>query len=395
MKNDSQSNKRMIKERIVTRINLLEKVNDETVLELIESFVYQDLLFRPVDEKEEIITYLFNHFRRLGIIQPLLDDDRITEIMINGYKIIFIEKLGTIVQTDIQFENEKELHLLIQKIVGKMDRKVNEKYPICDVRLVCGSRVNIVLNPIAIDGPCVTIRKFPKKKFKKLDIIKNQTVTKEVMDFMELLVQKRYNLFISGGTSSGKTTLLNILSDAISESERVITIEDSAELRLLSVKNLIRLEARTTNDNLTNKIPIKDLIKSSLRMRPDRIIVGEVRGEETIDMLQAMNTGHDGSISTGHSNTLEDMLVRLETMVLSGIDIPLLAIRQQIASAIDVMIHIQKISGKGRRIIDISEVVCIKEQKVHLNPLFLYDSKKDALVKTDNKMMHKDKMLWN
>jgi len=395
MKSDVLKSKNDFKNKIINRINQLDEVTDEIVLELIESFVYQDLLFSSVNDKEEIIKHLFNYFRRLGIIQPLLDDDSITEIMINGFKTVFVEKTGKIIPVDIQFESEKELQLLIQKIVGKMDRKVNEKFPICDVRLVCGSRVNIVLNPIAIDGPCVTIRKFPKKKLNKFDIINNQTINKEGIDFLELLVKKRYNLFISGGTSSGKTTLLNILSDAINEGERVITIEDSAELRLNKVKNLIRLESRTSNDHLTNRIAIKELIKSSLRMRPDRIIVGEVRGVETIDMLQAMNTGHDGSISTGHSNTIEDMLIRLETMVLSGIDIPLLAIRQQIASAIDIMIHIQKISGKGRRVIEISEVTSVKDQKIQLKPLYSYSSKNDCLIKTSNDLLHKDKLLWN
>lgn len=383
------------REKVVKRINELEFINDETVLKLIESYVYQGLLFSSVDEKEEMISYLFNYFRRLSIIQPLLDDDSITEIMINGYNTIFIEKNGEIIPAKITFDSEKELQLLIQKIVGKMDRKVNEKFPICDVRLTCGSRVNIVLNPIAIDGSCVTIRKFPKKKLNKGDLVLNKTINKEGIDFLELLVKKRFNIFISGGTSSGKTTLLNILSDAISESERVITIEDSAELRLNNVENLIRLESRTSNDHLTNQIPIKELIKSSLRMRPDRIIVGEVRGDETIDMLQAMNTGHDGSISTGHSNTIEDMLIRLETMVLTGVEIPLLAIRQQIASAIDIMVHIQKISNKGRRIIDISEVIGIKDQKIQLQPLYTYDSIKDCLVKTDNELLNKDKLLWN
>jgi len=395
MEIDMLKSKNELRNKIVTRINQLETVTDESVLELIESFVYQDLLFCPVDEKEEIISYLFNYFRRLGIIQPLLDDDSISEIMINGFKTIFIEKQGNIIPAKIEFESEKELHLLIQKIVGKMDRKVNEKFPICDVRLVCGSRVNVVLNPIAIDGPCVTIRKFPKKKFNKNDLVQNRTINKEAMDFLELLVKKRFNLFISGGTSSGKTTLLNILSDAINKSERVITIEDSAELRLNNVDNLIRLESRTSNDHLTNQIPIKDLIKSSLRMRPDRIIVGEVRGDETIDMLQAMNTGHDGSISTGHSNTLEDMLIRLETMVLTVIEIPLLAIRQQISSAIDIMIHIQKISGSGRRVIDISEIVGIKDQRIQLVPLYTFSSKRDCLVKTKNELTNKDKLLWN
>lgn len=384
-----------LKETVYGRLNTLEVVDDDIVMDLIEQVIYQDMLFAPMDKKEGLIRDLFNEFRRLGRLQPLLDDDEITEIMINGWDHVFIEKGGKIVELEEGFDSGEELYGIVQKIVAKMDRKVNEKHPICDVRLEDGSRVNIVLNPISIGGVCVTIRKFPKRKLDRTDLINNHTVSEEAMDFLEMLVGKRLNMFISGGTSSGKTTLLNVLSNAVDSSERLITIEDSAELQISACKNLVRLEARNTKDEFNNQVSIRDLIKTALRMRPDRIVVGEVRGEEAIDMLQSLNTGHDGSISTGHSNTVYDMLFRLETMVLSGMNIPLMAIRQQIASAIEIMIHVQKIKGKGRRIIDISEVIGIENEHIVLQPLFTYDEGLDVLVKTKNEMIHKEKLAWN
>ncbi len=383
-----------LREQVLTKINRMEVIDDDSVMELVENMVYQDLLYEPIEEKEDLIVKLFNEFRRLGKLQPLLDDDDITEIMINGEDQVYVERYGSIEKIDLAFESHDEIFHLIQKIVNMMDRKVNEKHPICDVRLHDGSRVNIVLSPIAVKGPTLTIRKFPKSRLTRKDIIENQTIDHESMDFLEALVKKKYNLFISGGTSSGKTTLLNILSDAIPESERIITIEDSAELQLTAINNLVSLEARVSTDH-HHHVSIRDLIKSSLRMRPDRIIVGEVRGEETIDMLQGMNTGHDGSISTGHSNTTQDMLFRLETMVLSGMNIPLMAIRQQISSALDIMIHIQKIKDIGRRVVEISEIVGMVGDQIHLSPLYLYDEKEDILKKTDTPLVHMEKWLWN
>lgn len=385
----------LLREQILKEMNRIEIIDDQSVTELIESHVYKNCLYQSIDEKEKLIIEFFNKFRRLGAIQDLIDDSSITEIMINGYKNIFIEQEGEMIKLDRQIESEEVLEQLIQKMVSRMDRKVNAKYPICDVRLINGSRVNIVLKPIAIDGPYVTIRKFPEKKLNKLDLINNKTISKVAMEYLEELVKTRFNIFISGGTSSGKTTLLNVLSDAIHENERVITIEDSAELQLKRIENLIRLETRIGDAEFTHKIPIKDLIKASLRMRPDRIIVGEVRGDETIDMLQAMNTGHDGSISTGHGNSIYEMLFRLETMVLSGIDIPLIAIRQQIVSAIDVMIHIQKISGKGRRVTEISEITKLEEGLIQLNNLFIYNQEKDILEKTTSTLKNNSKLMWN
>lgn len=266
-----------LREQVLSKINRMETIDDDRVMELVENMVYQDLLYEPIEEKEDLIVKLFNEFRRLGPLQPLLDDDEITEIMINGEDQVYIERQGKMEKADIGFQSNDEVFHLIQKIVNMMDRKVNEKHPICDVRLHDGSRVNIVLSPIALKGPTMTIRKFPKKRLMKEDLIENMTIDHGSMAFLENLVKKKYNLFISGGTSSGKTTLLNILSDAIPADERIITIEDSAELQLSSINNLVSLEARTSSDH-HNHVSIRDLIKSSLRMRPDRIIVGEVRG---------------------------------------------------------------------------------------------------------------------
>lgn len=383
------------KEKVIQEIQLLEEINDEKVESMIFEHIVEEYSNLSLKEKNNLLLYLFNNIRRLGIIQPLIEDTNISEIMINGYQTIYIERNGIIELTDLAFQDKEELFYLIQKIVSKMDRKVNEKNPICDVRLENGARVNIVLSPVAIDGPIVTIRKFPEKKLTRKELIENKTITEEAMNFLELLVVAKYNIFISGGTSSGKTTLLNILSDAIDSNERVITIEDSAELQLHRIENLVRLEARSGEEEYSNQINIRDLIKTSLRMRPDRIIVGEVRGEETIDMLQAMNTGHDGSLSTGHGNSIREMLFRLETMVLSNLEIPLLAIRQQISSAIDIMIHIQKIKGKGRRITDISEIGVIQDGNISLNSLFSYDDKIDCLVRTENELLHQSKLVWN
>ncbi len=383
-----------LREQVLSKINRMEIIDDDRVMELVENMVYQDLLYEPIEEKEDLIVKLFNEFRRLGPLQPLLNDDEITEIMINGEDQVYLERKGKMEEADIGFQSNDEIFHLIQKIVNMMDRKVNEKHPICDVRLHDGSRVNIVLSPIALKGPTMTIRKFPKKRLTKKDLIENMTIDHGSMAFLENLVKKKYNLFISGGTSSGKTTLLNILSDAIPTGERIITIEDSAELQLSSINNLVSLEARTSSDH-HNHVSIRDLIKSSLRMRPDRIIVGEVRGEETIDMLQGMNTGHDGSISTGHANTTQDMLFRLETMVLSGMNIPLIAIRQQISSALDIMIHIQKIRDLGRRVVEISEVVGMVGDQIQLSPLYLYDEKEDRLKETNTPLVHMEKWLWN
>lgn len=335
-----------------------------------------------------------NSLRGLDILQELIDDSSITEIMVNGPKDIFIEKNGILTKTDLAFESPERLNNIIQQIVSYSNRRVNEMSPITDARLKDGSRVNIVLNPIAIDGPTITIRKFQNAPLSVERLISLGSITKEAADFLEKLVVTGYNIFISGGTSSGKTTFLNVLSNFIPKDQRVITIEDSAELSLIGVNNLIRLEMRQANLEGTGAITIRDLIHSSLRMRPDRLVIGEVRGPEALDMLQAMNTGHDGCMSTGHGNSAYDMLDRLATMALTAMNIPLAAIKSQIASAIDIIIHLGRIGKHGRRVLEISEINFFDGQNIILNPLFLY-SPNSGLLATGNSLIHTEKLIQN
>lgn len=315
---------------------------------------------------------VFNSLRKLDVLQELLEDDGITEIMVNGPGHIFYEKEGQFYEHPYHFASEEKLQDVIQQIVGKHNRVVNLTTPIVDTRLEDGSRVNIVLMPIAIDGSVISIRKFRKEPIDMQALIHLETVNEEVSEFLKQIVVARYNIFISGGTSSGKTTFLNALSAFIPPNQRVITIEDSAELQLQQIPNLVRLETRNLNQEGVKEISARDLIRTALRMRPDRIIVGECRGEETLDMLQAMNTGHDGSLSTGHSNSVQDMLSRLEMMVLAGTNLPLAAIRQQIALGIDIMIHLERGRDGKRRVIEIAEVVGIQDGEIQLNTLFEY-----------------------
>jgi pilus assembly protein CpaF len=331
---------------------------------------------------------IYNSLRKLDILQDLIEDDRVTEIMVNGPDKIFYEKDGEVLEYPYHFPSEEKLQDVIQQIVGRNNRVVNLSSPIVDTRLEDGSRVNIVLSPISIDGSAISIRKFPKKPLDMEQLINLETITEEVAFFLKELVESGYNIFISGGTSSGKTTFLNALSSYVPEAERIITIEDSAELQLLHRKNLVRMETRNANMEGVTSIPIRRLIHTALRMNPDRIIVGECRGEEAIDILQAMNTGHDGSLSTGHANSTGDMVKRLETMVLMGTEIPLAAVRQQIASAIDIFIHLEKMPDKKRKVIEIAEVVGMKEGEVTLLPLYRYEG---LLVKTAD-LIHKEKL---
>lgn len=319
-----------------------------------------------------LVERTFHSFRGLDVLEPLLQDPTITEIMINRFDEIYIEREGRISLVPDRFESEERLEDIIQSIVGKVNRVVNESTPIVDARLHDGSRVNVVLPPIALKGPTMTIRKFPKSPMTMEQLIALGTISSEVAEFLKTLVQAKYNIFIGGGTGSGKTTLLNALSNFIPADERVITIEDSAELQITRVPNIVRMETRNANTEGKGEITIRDLIRTSLRMRPNRIIVGEVRGAEAFDMLMAMNTGHDGSISTGHGNSVKDMLSRLETMVLSAAPLPLEAIRAQICSAIDVMIHLSRLRDRSRRITEICEVVDIQDGKIHVQPLFLF-----------------------
>jgi pilus assembly protein CpaF len=351
-------------------------------------------------EKKEIIDSIFNSLRRLDVLQPLLEDENITEIMINGPGDIFIEIEGNVFKTDTRFESKEKLEDVIQSIVSKVNRTVNESSPIVDARLADGSRVSVVLPPVALNGPILTIRKFSSSVLTMDKLISWGSITKEAAKLIDILVKAKYNIFISGGTGSGKTTMLNVLAQYIPSEERIITIEDSAELQINNIYNIAKLETRNSNTEGKGEITIKDLIRASLRMRPERIIVGEVRGAEALDMLQAMNTGHDGSISTGHANSNADMISRLETMVLCGAVLPLEAIRQQIASAIDIMIHLSRLRDKTRKIMEITEIVGYKDGQVLMNPIYLFqeDSCNDvnkvagSLLATGNKLQNTQKL---
>ena len=315
---------------------------------------------------------MFNSLRKLDVLEDLLNDEEITEIMINGPDNIFIEKKGQVIHWEEKFSSEEKLNDIIQSIVANSNKIVNESNPIVDTRLADGSRVNIVLKPAAVDYSILSIRKFPKEQMTMERLKGFEAISDEQIDFLRKLVVSGYNIFVSGGTGSGKTSFLNALGEFIPSDERVITIEDSAELQLRNVDNLVRLEARNANLEGKNEITIRDLLKSSLRMRPDRIIVGECRGAEALEMLQAFNTGHDGSCSTGHSNSCKDMLSRLETMVLMGAEIPLPAIRQQIASGIDIIVQLGRLRDKSRKLLEITEVLGMENNEIQLNPLYKF-----------------------
>ena len=359
----------------------LNKMEDEELEEKIEELVLQKIggQYCPIEQKVSIVKQVYSSIRGFGLLDSIISDDTITEVMINGPENIFIEQNGHLYKLDKQFESQRRLEDIIQRIVGLAGREVNQANPICDTRLPDGSRVNVVLPPIALCGPTLTIRKFSKTPMTIEKLIQYDSITKEIADKLELLVRAKYNIFISGGTGSGKTTFLNALSKYIPKDERVITIEDSAELQIANIENLVSLETRNANAAGAGQITIRDLIKSSLRMRPERIVVGEVRGGEALDMLQAMNTGHDGSLSTGHANSTEDMLSRLETMVLQGAaGLPLEAIRQQIASAIDIIIHLSRLRDKSRKTMEITEVVGYENGKILLNPLYVFEEDENS-----------------
>lgn len=361
---------------------------------------YTSLSYRT---KKNIEDTVFESIRGLGILGKIIEDKSITEVMINGYDCIFVERGGRLQRLEERFESQERLRNIITRFVQDMGRSVNESNPIVDTRLADGSRVNVVLDPVALNGPIVTIRRFPEEGMTIQKLIDYGSITTEAAVFLEKLVRAKYNIFISGGTGSGKTTFLNALSNYIPADERVITIEDSAELQIRNVPNLVRLETRNANSTGAGEINMRDLIKSALRMRPERIVVGEVRGAEALDMLQAMNTGHDGSLSTGHANSAHDMLSRLETMVLSGSPgLPLEAIRQQIASAVDIIIHLSRMRDKTRKTMEISEVVGLDEKgRIILNPIYKFEEDENTtvrkvsggLLRTKNKMVHPDKFI--
>lgn len=361
----------------------LGRLTDEGLEERIEQIVQQRLAVKgqycSIEQRISIVQQIFSSIRGFGLLDTIMSDDTITEVMINGHENIFIEQNGKLRKLDKQFESQRRLEDVIQRIVALAGREVNQANPICDTRLPDGSRVNVVLPPLALCGPTVTIRKFSKTPMTIEKLISYGSITQEIADKLELLVRAKYNIFISGGTGSGKTTFLNALSNYIPKDERVITIEDSAELQITNIDNLVRLETRNANASGAGQVTIRDLIKSSLRMRPERIVVGEVRGAEALDMLQAMNTGHDGSLSTGHANSTHDMLSRLETMVLQGAEgLPLEAIRQQIASAVDIIIHLSRLRDKTRKTIEITEVVGYENGQIILNPLYRFEEDENS-----------------
>ena len=381
--------------------NIKQEIKKELLTDLEERQMSDSHLYQQIDsallnrrdiglqEKLYLRTAVFDSFRRLDLLSELLDDKNVTESMINGPKEIFVEKKGKMEKWNRSFQSEEQLFDLIQQIVSRINRAVNTKSPIVDARLEDGSRVHVVLPPIALKGPTVTIRKFPEP-ITMAKLIQLGSLTEDAALFLESLVKASYNIFISGGTNSGKTTFLNALSQYIPKRERIITIEDSAELQIREVENLVSLETRNANAEGEGAVSISDLIKASLRMSPNRIIVGEVRGKECLDMLNAMNTGHDGSISTGHGNTSKDMLRRMETMVLQGADLPLSSIRNMIASAIEIMVHLGRTKDHKRRVLEISEVTGVENGEIQLKTLYQYNG--EVLEKLSN-LSREEKLL--
>lgn len=403
----TKSKKKLMKKmKLEVMKNLeLDRFDDEQLNKEIHEYIFQSLrrYMLPMDMVVSVANQVYASIRGYGLLDGILSDEDVTEIMINGPEHIFIEKAGKLQRLNERFESSKKLEDIIQRIVSKTGREVNQANPIVDTRLLDGSRVNIVLPPIALCGPTVTIRKFSKTPMTMEKLIAYRSITPEIAAKLELLVRAKYNIFICGGTGSGKTTFLNAMSNFIPKDERVITIEDSAELQIVGVENLVSLETRNKNSSGVGEVTIRDLIKSALRMRPERIVVGEVRGAEALDMLQAMNTGHDGSLSTGHANSTKDMLSRLETMVLQGAEgLPLKAVRQQIASALDIIIHLSRMRDKSRKTMEITEVVGYDNQKdeIILNELYKFEETEESsiqkvvgeLKRTENPLQNKFKL---
>lgn len=393
--------KEYLYQKIMERMDMTVSVSDRELMELIDEVIVKESKRRYITlpMKYRYRQELFDSFRRLDVLSEAIDDSDVTEIMVNGANQIFIEKNGRIQKFDKVFSSEEKLEDVIQQIASRVNRRVNEVTPMADARLEDGSRVNIVLPPIALDGPIVTIRRFSKEPIRMEQLIAWNSISREAADDLADLVRSGYNIFVCGGTGSGKTTFLGALAEFIPPDERVITIEDSAELKLVNVKNLVRLETRPANLEGKHEITIRQLIRNALRMRPDRIIVGEVRSEEALDMIQAMCTGHQGSMSTGHANSSQDMLSRLETMVLMGMDLPLAAIRGQIASALDIIVYLGRLRDKSRHVIEIDEVDGIKDGKIILNKLYSWqeEGERDGkiigkLVRTQT-VLHREK-LW-
>lgn len=386
-----------LKNQVILQMDMSRDMTDEEIEELIASAVSKEARREMISVRQRVIleTQIFNALRKLDVLQELVDNPQITEIMVNGPNNIFYEKAGMIYKFDGGFSSDDKMQDVIQQIVGRHNRVVNQASPIVDTRLSDGSRVNIVLSPISIEGSAICIRKFPEHPYSMNQLIDMGALSQEAAKFLEVLVEAKYNIFISGGTGSGKTTFLNALSQYIPDDERIITIEDSAELQLLNAENVVRLETRNANTEGVEAITIRDLIKTALRMRPDRIIVGECRGEETLDMLSAMNTGHDGSLSTGHANSCRDILSRLETMVIMGKELPIPAIRSQIASGIDIIVQLGRIRDKSRKVLEIAEVDGMEAGDIRLRTLYKYEIDKNNKGKLVgmNQLIHKEKLI--
>ncbi len=387
MNDVKHDNSGMIQEfqKLVRENYCLPDYQDDELFEVIRKLVTDrtEGMALTIDEKVNITEGVFSSIRGFGVLDMIMKDDSVTEVMINGCDSIWIEKNGRLQPLELRFESTSQLEDTIQRIVAMAGREVNQANPIVDTRLPDGSRVNVVLPPVSVDGPCVTIRKFSVSHMSMKKLQEIGSVSEEAAGVLKKFVRAGYNIFISGGTGSGKTTFLNALSDFIPENERIITIEDSAELQISGVDNLVRLETRNANTSGSGEISMRDLIRSSLRMRPERIIVGEVRGAEALDMLTAMNTGHDGSLSTGHANSAADMITRLETMVLSGSDLPLAAVRNQISSAIDIVVHLSRMRDHTRKVTEISEILSVRNGEIAMNPLFVFEESEES---TENRV---------
>ncbi len=386
--------KKNLKAMVMERLDFSRQMTDEEIKDIIDELIIARSKEYMIGLKDRgrLRQELFYSIRKLDILQELIDDNDVTEIMVNGTEEIFIEKSGQVMGYGMRFESKEKLEDVIQKIAAGCNRTVNEASPIVDARLENGARVNVVLSPVALNGPALTIRRFPDKPIGMRELMEWGSITEEAVSFLSRLVRAKYNIFISGGTGSGKTTFLNALSAFIPRDERIITIEDNAELQIQNIPNLVRMETRNANVEGCKPIGIRDLIKTSLRMRPDRIVVGEVRGGEAIDMMQCLNTGHDGSMSTGHANSSRDMLSRLETMILMGMELPLTAIRQQIASGLDIIIHLGRLRDKSRKVLEIAEIDGVEGGEIKMRTLYEFQEEGEDGGKVKGWLVKKDEL---
>ena len=362
----------MLRTLLMEKLDMSREVTDREILKEIDGLILGRLRESciPLKEKAELRQELFYSVRKLDVLQELIEDESVTEIMVNGPEAIFIERDGKLEKWEKSFTSQEKLEDVIQQIAGRCNRVINESMPIVDARLENGARVNAVISPVALNGPILTVRRFPDRPVTIEKLISLGSLPRQCAEFLASLVKARYSMIIGGGTGSGKTTFLGALSNYIPKDERLITIEDNAELKIQGVENLVRMEAKMANMEGGASITIRDLIRTALRMRPDRIIVGEVRGEEAVDMLQALNTGHEGSLSTAHANSARDMLSRLETMTLMGMDLPLEAIRRQIASGVDILIHLGRLRDKSRKVLEIAEVCGFENHEICTRTLY-------------------------